>query len=98
MKNIAKKENQGVFVNFQDLSEFRDSLTRIENKISAIPESRQDETYITVKETADFLKCSTATVQRMKNSGSLQFTSISGKLLVKKSDIIKALEAGKFSI
>jgi len=98
MKSTTKNENQGVFVSLQDLSEFRESLSRIENKISAIPEQIQEETFLTVKEAAEFLKCSTATIQRIKNSGLLQFTSISGKLLVKKSSIIKALEAGIINI
>jgi excisionase family DNA binding protein len=102
MKNTSNNERPGVFVSLQDLSELRaelrEGINRIENKLSTIPATGQEENYLTVKEAADFLKCSTATIQRIKNSGTIQFTSISGKLLVKKSDIIKALDAGTITI
>jgi len=94
MKTESNKLKTTVLVSLDDLQELKDSLQRIEGKISEGKSSINSEEYLTANEIMVFLKCSRATVQRIKNSGAVKFKTISGKLYVKKSDLIKAMETG----
>lgn len=58
---------------------------------------RETEEYISVKEAAAILKCSTWTIYRKKDTAiGGAYTKIGHKIRFKKSAIIKALEEGKF--
>lgn len=77
------------------VSEFIDLLKQ-EGNIGEIPEQKAEPTMLySIKELADFLKCSTVTAQKIKNSGKIPFSQMGRKVVFNGEAVLSALSAGK---
>lgn len=71
-------------------------LLKQEGNIKEIPEQKTEPTMLySIRELADFLKCSTVTAQKIKNSGKIPFSQMGRKVVFNGESVLSALSAGK---
>lgn len=66
-----------------DLTSLQDRLARIEQAISAV-EMRPQKQWLTIKETAEFLAKSEATVRRRLNDGLFETKEVGGQVMIRR--------------
>lgn len=77
------------------VSEFLDILKQGQN-ISPVPEQKTEPKMLySIKELAEFLKCSTVTAQKIKNSGRIPFVQTGRKVMFNSESVMQALSKGK---
>ena len=77
------------------VSEFLDLLKQGQN-ISPVPEQKTEPKMLySIKELAEFLKCSTVTAQKIKNSGRIPFVQTGRKVMFISESVMQALSKGK---
>ena len=73
------------------VSEFLE-LLRQEQNASAVPEQKAEPKMLySIKELADFLRCSVVTAQKIKNSGRIPFAQTGRKVVFDSEAVLKAL-------
>ena len=73
------------------VSEFLDILKQGQN-VSAVPEQKTEPKMLySIKELAGFLKCSTVTAQKIKNSGRIPFSQTGRKVVFDGNAVLQAL-------
>lgn len=60
--------------------------------------STEDEELHSIAELAKFLNCSTATAQKLKNSGRIRYIQFGRKITFNKIDLLNDLKKGGFNI
>jgi len=69
----------------------RDGLNRLNREIAA--DSRRE--FLTNKEAADYLRCSSATLWRYRRAGKLPFSRIGSQVRFRREDLNNLLEVGR---
>lgn len=73
------------------VSEFLDILKQGQN-ISPVPEQKTEPKMLySIKELAEFLKCSTVTAQKIKNSGRIPYAQTGRKVVFDSEAVLNAL-------
>lgn len=75
------------------VSEFINLLK--EENIFNLEQKAEPTMLYSIKELAEFLKCSVPTAQKIKNSGKIPFSQMGRKVVFNGEDVLSALSAGK---
>ena len=93
--DCIKKSNMEKRIFELTVSEFID-LLKEENIFNEVSEQKAEPTMLySIKELAEFLKCSVPTAQKIKNSGKIPFSQMGRKVVFNGEDVLSALSAEK---